>query len=121
MKYHIGDEEYETLEEYVEAIDYEHFCDSNFAPEGLILEEQTVVDSYVDYKRGYETTLYILSEDYKYSGKTKPLEKDKKYFGVEMTHNNWGTVEYSGLSRYELKKKRITVKEWLPKIIDKNT
>ena len=112
MKYYIDDKEYETLEEYVKAIDYEHFCESSFEPVGLVLEEETIIDSYVDYKRGYETKLYILSEDYKYSGKAKPLKKDKKYFGVELTHNNWGDAKYSGFSQYELKSRRVTTKWW---------
>ena len=46
MKYYIDDKEYETLEEYVKAIDYEHFCESSFEPVGLVLEEETIIDSY---------------------------------------------------------------------------
>ena len=115
MKYYIGDKEYETLKQYIDSIDYQYLRQSDFEPAGLTLEEESIVDEYADYKHGYRITRYIYTEDHKYSGKKKPLKKDKKYFGVEVTHNNHGDAKYSGFSEYELRSKRVTTKWWQKK------
>ena len=110
--YTVGDWEYDTFEEYVEAIDEETFYEDR-CPEYLIEEHQEVVDHYVDFKRGYEETLYVFSEDYAATGRTKPAKKDRKYYGVSITEYNHGeTSDWEGFSTYELKSRRITVKEW---------
>ena len=111
--YAVGDNEYDTFEEYVEAIDEETFYEDR-CPEYLIEEHQEVVDHYVDFKRGYEETLYVFSEDYAATGRPKPAKKDRKYYGVSLTEytHDYYDNEWDGFSTYELTSRRITVKEW---------
>lgn len=111
--YTVGDWEYDTFEEYVEAIDEETFYEWDRSPQYLISEHEEVTDHDTDYKRGYETTLYVFSEDYAATGRTKPAKKDRKFYGVEITdYTLYGENIWEGLQPYELKSRRITVKEW---------
>ena len=111
--YTVGDWEYDTFEEYVEAIDEETFYEWDRSPQYLISEHEEVTDHDTDYKRGYETTLYVFSEDYAATGRIKPAKKDRKFYGVEITdYTLYGENIWEGLQPYELKSRRITVKEW---------
>jgi hypothetical protein len=113
--YAVDGEEYETFEEYVAAIDENTFYEWDRCPQYLISEHEEVVDHYVDFKRGYEETLYVFSEDYAATGRPKPRKKDRKYYGVSITEYNHGeTSDWEGFEPYELQSRRITVKEWHP-------
>ena len=111
--YAVDGEEYETFEEYVAAIDENTFYEWDRCPQYLISEHEEVTEHYNDYKRGYETTLYVFSEDYAATGRQKPAKKDRKFYGVEITdYTMYGENIWTGLQPYELKSRRITVKEW---------
>ena len=47
--YTIGDNEYETFEEYIEAIDEDTFYEWDRCPQYLIQEHEEITDHYVDY------------------------------------------------------------------------
>ena len=113
--YAVGDTEYDTFEEYVEAIDEDTFYEWDRCPQYLISEHEEVTDHDNDYKRGYETTLYVFSEDYAATGRLKPAKKDRKFYGVEITdYTMYGENIWEGLRPYVLTSRRITVKEWYP-------
>lgn len=110
----VGGFDYGTFEEYVTSIDEGTFHEESRCPQYLIEEHEEVTDHYVDFKRGYETTLYIFSEDYAATGRPKPAKKDRKYYGVSLTEytHDYYDNEWDGFSTYELQSRRITVKEW---------
>jgi hypothetical protein len=110
-------ETYESIEAYLSGITEHDFVNRQICEEEpigfvtCIHEEMT--DAYADYKRGYEEWLYVFEEDYSETGRKKPRKTDREYFGVSICRYNWGDHgEYTGFQPYELKTRRITVKEW---------
>ena len=72
------------------------------------------LEAYVDYKRGYETMLYIYELDYKAFGIKPPKKTERDYLGVRFTHYQHGEMTDFEISRYKQRTKKITVKEWQP-------
>ena len=92
----LGRDAHENDFEFMKEVDYER------------------LDVYVDYKRGYETMLYIYELDYKAFGIKPPKKTERDYLGVSYTQYQNGDITDFEISRYKQRTKKITVKEWQP-------
>src|SRR6056300_1495090 len=69
-----------------------------------------VLDSYVDYKRGYREILEVFELNYEKLGMKKPKKSDREFFGIMYTEHQDGEIyDYHGLKSYKLVKKKIVV------------
>ena len=80
---------------------------------GFKTHHYEILESYVDFKRGYEKIMQIFELDYDELGIKKPKKKDRVYFGISYTETQLGEIyNYKPLMEYKLTKKRIVVEEW---------
>jgi|TARA_R100000081_G_C4778359_1_gene149966 hypothetical protein len=108
-----NEQTHDTLDDYAASISDDQLLEYDRELPFLKLVHEEIIDSYVDYKRGYEVALYIFEEDYRATGRERPLKKDRVYYGAKLTHLQSGDwCEWTGFSRYDMRTRRITVKEW---------
>ncbi len=107
-----------SFEEYIDSIDEDTFNEIRYEDGNSVLNlvHQEMTDAYADYKRGYEQWLYVFEENYEATGRTRPSKKtDRTYYGGSIcTYNMGDTGEYTGMQPFELRSRRVTIKEWKP-------
>jgi len=112
------EETFASFEEYVASIDEEAFNQIRYEEGNSVLNlvHQEMTDAYADYKRGYEQWLYVFEENYDVTGRARPSKKtDRTYYGASICNYNWGdTGDYTGMQPFELRSRRVTIKEWKP-------
>ena len=90
----LGMDAYENDFEFMKEVDYK------------------ILESYVDYKRGYKVILDIYELDYKAFGIKPPKKTEREYLGARYTEYQDGTTTDLEISKYEQRTRKITVKEW---------
>ena len=101
----------ETVSDLVDLYSDEYHGETSFPYFKTVAHK--VLDSYVDYKRGYQEILEIFELDYEKLGMKKPKKSDREFFGITYTEYQDGEMyDYHSLSSYKLVKKKIVVEEW---------
>ena len=108
--------EYLTLDEYIDHVSEELQQESYWEEDGIPYMKRVhseITDSYVDYKRGYESHLDVFEPDYKGLGIKAPKKADRRFLGVSYTQYQMGDVVDFCVSEFQKKTRRITVTEWV--------
>jgi len=125
MVYEMSFEDFmEKTSEYMfeDPLEYIYFVLSHYTEEmyfdndGIpLMKEVTTVcqERQVDYKRGYESNLYIFQPDYKELKIKKPKNSDIPYIGVQYSTDNWGEISGFNIFRVKEQKRKVVVTEWV--------
>lgn len=107
---------YLTFEEFLEHMRNNVYEENYWEYDGIPFMREIhseTLDSYVDYKRGYEEKLFVYEPNYKAIGIKAPKKADRRYLGVRYTEYHHGEIYNFEVSEYQQEVKRITVKTWV--------